>query len=100
MTTFNTTPTKMAKNDRVFVLDLIDGTLPKSSTGITDSRLFQGGNKLHIHKDPESNFWSFSYDEGIVPEKLRCAFTNATLAIRHAEIYYKDRNLTLKEVDG
>jgi len=95
----NTTPTKMAKTDRVFILDLIDDTLPKTATGITDSRLFKGGNKLHVVKDPETNFWSFSYEEGLVPTDLRCRFTSPKLAIRHAELYYKNRNLVPKEID-
>lgn len=96
----NTTPTQLAKTDRTFELELIDGELPKTATGITDARLYKGGNKLHIQKNPENNFWFFTYEQGLVPEKLRCNFTNFQRAFQFAEVYYKDRNLTLKEIDG
>lgn len=95
----NSIPTKMAKSDRVFELEVVDGTLPKASTGMTDTRLFKGGNKLHIVKNTETNFWSFVYDEGIIPPNLRCNFTNFKIALRHAELYYQGRNLKLKEID-
>jgi hypothetical protein len=92
--------TLMAKNDRIFELEIIDNTQPKSSTGMTDTRLFKGGNKLHIKKDSETNFWSFFYDEGVTPQPLQCNFTNFTTALRHAEVYYKTRNLKIKEIDA
>lgn len=91
---------KMASTDRIFSLSLIDDKLPKNSIGMVDPRLFSGENKLHIKKDPETNFWSFSYERGIPPRELQCVFTSATAAIRHAELYYRTRNLSLKEIDA
>lgn len=92
--------TLLAKTDRTFELSIIDGTLPKNSIGMVDPRLFSGGNKLHIVKDPETNFWSFRYEDGLPPKELRCSFTSATMAIRHAELYYRSRNLAIKEIDA
>jgi hypothetical protein len=89
----------MAKTDRIFQLEIVDGQLPKSSIGMTDSRLFKGGNKLHIMKDEETNFWYFVYDEGTIPSDLRCRFTNFKMALKQAEVHYKARNLSLKELD-
>lgn len=94
------TATKMAPLDRIYALELIDGEKAKDSTGMVDTRLFKGGNRLHIKRDPESNFWTFSYDLGILPQDLQCKFTNARLATAHAEQYFKSRNLQLKEVDA
>ena len=90
----------MLKTDRLYRLEIIDGTQPKSVTGMVDPRLFAGGNKLHIKKDLETNFWSFAYDEGLPPRDLRCAFTSLPAAIRHAEQYYNTRNLRIKEIDA
>lgn len=92
--------TNLAPTDRVFELEVIDDKMPKTSTGMTDTRLFQGGNKLHIYKDEETNFWSFKYDQGIIPPDLRCYFTSPSRAIKHANLYYQSRNLRLKEING
>lgn len=95
-----TKATIMAKIDRIFELEIIDGEKPQSSTGMTDSRLFKGGNKLHIKKDEATNFWSFFYDDGHIPTPLHCHFTSFSVALKHAEVYYNSRNLKLKEVDA
>lgn len=92
--------TKMALSDRTFELQIVDGTQPKNSIGMVDPRLFSGTNKLHIKKDHETNFWSFAYEEGLPPKELRCVFTSFTAAMRHAELYYKTRNLRIVEVSA
>ena len=92
--------TLMASNDRTFELEIIDGTKPKAATGMTDTRLFNGGNRLHIKKDDATNFWSFRYDQGIPPGALSCVFTGFNAAKKHADVYYQTRNLRLKEIDG
>lgn len=89
----------MAKTDRSFKLKIVDNELPLASTGMVDTRLFKGGNIFHIKKDPETNFWTFAYDDGIIPQPLRCNFTNFTMAKKHADLYYNGRNLNLEEID-
>lgn len=96
----NTTPTKMALTSYKFELEVIDGEAAKSSTGMVDSRLFKGGNFLYIKKDIETNFWFYEYEQGILPYNLQQRFTNFSLAKKHADLYYAQRNLKLKEVDA
>jgi len=88
---------KTRSDDRVFVLEVIDGNA-KNSHGLTDSRLFTGGNRIHTFKDPETCLWYFKYDAGDVPEKLKCQFTSFSAAKKFAEAYYIARNIRIKEV--
>jgi len=89
---------KTRSDDRVFVLELIDDKAPKDSLGLTDSRLFTGGNRIHTLKNPETCLWYFTYDSGAVPEKLKCQFTSFSAAKKFAEAYYVARNIRIKEV--
>jgi hypothetical protein len=89
---------KMRNPDRILVLSLIDGKAPKSSTGMIDPRLFTGENKLHAKMDVTTNFWYFQYDSGILPEPLKQRFTSFKMLLKHAEDYFKTRNLEIKQV--
>lgn len=95
--TFGDEP-KTRSDDRVFVLEVIDDKAPKDSYGLTDSRLFTGGNRIHTLKDQETCLWFFKYDDGAVPEKLKCQFTSFSAAKKFAEAYYFARNIRIKEV--
>lgn len=97
-TAFRISETKMASPNRVLVLAPIEGLSPKSSTGLVDSRLFTGGNKLHAVMDTQTCLWSLKYEEGLVPQALRQQFTSFKVLYKFAEDYFKKRNIEIKEV--
>jgi hypothetical protein len=90
--------TKMRSKDRVLVLSIMDDKKPKSSTGMVDTSLFTGGNKLHAKMEDETCFWYLKYDNGILPQPLKVKFTSFPQLKRHAEEYFKNRNIEIKEV--
>ncbi len=89
---------KMASPDRVLVLITKDGKIPKNTQGSFDPRMLTGENKVHVLKEPQTNFWYFKYEQGGVPEPLKCKFTGFKQALKHAEEYYSRRNIEIKEV--
>lgn len=89
---------KMASVDRIFKLKVIDEKRPRNSLGMIDTRLFTGENRLHVKKDLETNFWKFEYDMGAVPGLLKHQFTGYKAALKHAETYFKTRNIEVEEV--
>jgi len=89
---------KTRSDDRIFVFEAIDGTLPKNSFGLTDPALITGDNKLHATKDHETCLWSFRQERGYVPERLKCMFTSFKAAKKYAEMYYNSRNIKIVEV--
>ncbi len=91
--------TKMRSRDRVFKLGIIDDKLPKNSTGMVDTRLFTGENRLHAKMDPETCFWSLQYETGgALPQPLKVNFTTFPALKRHVEDYFKTRNIEIKEI--
>ena len=95
MTTLN----NLQANDRILKLKVMDSKKVLNSLGASDPRLFTGDNKVHVVKDIQTNFWSFKYDEGKVPEALACKFTNFSSALKHATLYYKNRNVEVEVVN-
>jgi|SRR5882724_7879684 len=89
---------KMRSQDRVLVLEVIDGKKTLSSAGMVDSGLFSGKNKLHAIQDPSSTMWYFKYDMGIVPPILKGQFTSFKALKKFADVYYERRNMRIKEV--
>ncbi len=89
---------KTRSDDRIFVFEAIDGTLPKNSFGLTDPALITGDNELHAVKDHETCLWYFKQNRGYVPERLKCMFTSFGAAKKHAEMYYSSRNIKIVEV--
>ena len=98
MEEFKIDDSKMIGWDRILELSQIDGKAPISSTGLVDKRLFSGDNKLHAVKDPQTCLWSLKYEEGSVPQVLRCQFTSFRMLFKYVEDYFKKRNITVKEV--
>jgi len=80
------------------VLQVQEGKLPTSVSGLVDPRLFKGGNKLYMVQDPSSMLWGFKYDIGGIPSGLNQRFTNREKALEFAKTYLKTRNLEVKEV--
>lgn len=87
--------TKMRGNDRVLELKIIDGTLPKRSTGLVDSSIFKGDNKLHAIFDDQTQLWYLKYDRGIVPPALKQSFTSYSALIRFVKPYFEKRNIEI-----
>ncbi len=89
--------TKMRAKDRELVLDVIDKTV-KGATGLMDTKLFTGGNKLFAKMEPDTCFWYFQYENGILPQSLKAKFTSFPSLKKYADTYFKTRNIAIKEV--
>lgn len=94
----DTEQSKMRSKDRIFVLSIKDSTKPKGATGMVDTKLFTGDNKLHAKMEPETCFWYMQYEHGIVPQTLRNKYTTFSGLKNHAEAYFKNRNIEIKEI--
>src|SRR5258708_21270275 len=89
---------KNRETDIIIKLKPIEGKSPKSSTGITDNRLFTGENNLHAIMDKQTCLWYMVMDSGVLPHPLKQRFTNFNLLLRHATDYYARRNIMITEV--
>jgi hypothetical protein len=89
---------KERNTDRILILKPIEGKAPISSTGLVDTRLFSGENKLHAIQDPTNLLWSFKYESGGLPNPLQQRFTNFTTLLDFATKYFKKRNVEIVEV--
>lgn len=79
------------------VLRPMEGKHPKDSTGLVDTRLFKGENKLFAFYDPQTNLWNSRYMLGITPEPLKQRFTTYNSLITHVKSYLKRRNIEITE---
>ncbi len=91
---------KMLKTDRILVLEPIDETKVKGTTGLVDNRLFKGGNKLHAVMEGPTAFWYFKYEAGGLPEPLKQKFTTFNTLLRFAENYFAKRGLKVVRVEA
>lgn len=89
---------KQRSPDRVLTIKIIDGTKPKTSTGLIDSRLFNGQNNLHAVQNPETTLWVIKYDAGVLPPQLKQSFTSFKKLMQYTEVYLKGRNLEVTEI--
>lgn len=89
---------KMRSDDRVLVLQPIDGMKPKSSTGIVDPRLFTGDNKLHAVRDPSFSWWTLKYDSGGIPPALQQRYMSFDDLLTIVKDYFKHRNIQVVDV--
>lgn len=87
-----------ASTDRIIVLETVDKKQPLSSTGMVDTRLFTGENKLHAVRDNQTCLWHFKYDMGVLPQPLKQQFTGFKALLKFAEDYFKKRNIRVTEV--
>jgi hypothetical protein len=90
----------MQAPDRILILEPVDGK-PLDTRGIVDPRLFkdgEGGNKLHAVMDSETTLWTFKYEKGTVPPALKGSFTGFRALKKHADEYFKQRNIKISEV--
>lgn len=89
---------KIKKDDRVFVLKVIDGTKPLSSFGMVDKTLFSGGNNLHARLNVQTGWWSCCYDHGRLPEPLSGNWTSYERLLFDVEAYLRKRNIEIAQV--
>ena len=90
--------TKERSNDRILVLEVMEGQKAKSVTGLHDPRLFTGENRLHAIMEPQCCMWSLKYDMGGIPEPLKGQFTSFSKILETAKSYYRKRNIEITEV--
>lgn len=90
---------KMKSNDRIFVLEKMEGKDAVSTKGLVDNRLFTGENKLHAKLDPTNSQWYLQYDSGLVPEALRDnRWTSFGKMKEYVEAYFNKRNIRIKQI--
>lgn len=90
--------TKMRGNDRILELKIKDGTLPKRSTGLVDTQIFLGGNKLHAIYDDNKQLWYLKYDKGILPPALQMHWTSFSALMKIVQPYFEKRNIEISEI--
>lgn len=89
---------KLKKDDRIFMLRVIDGEKPLSSIGMVDKTLFTGGNTLHARYNVQSGWWDCYYDHGRVPEPLAGTWTSYDKLLFDVEAYLRKRNIEIYQV--
>ena len=89
---------KMATNDRVLVLKVIDGKDAKGSAGVVDTRLFTGSNKLHGVYDERTGMWNMRYETGALPGALQQKFITFEELEDFAKKYFLTRNVEIVEI--
>lgn len=91
--------TNLRSTDRVLELAPIEGKAALSNQGVPDKRLFTGEQKLHVKMDPVTCLWYFQWEQnGILPGGLKGRFTGFKSAIKHAEEYFRLRNIEVTRV--
>lgn len=88
---------KMHSPTRELKIALKEGKTAKNSSGLIDTRLFNGENKLFCIMDEYGN-WFFKYQNGLLPEPLKCKFTRVSKAVEYAKQYFAKRDLEVTEV--
>jgi len=91
--------TNLRTDDRILVIAPIEGVKTKNSTGLVDTKLFTGGNKLHAIKDPQSYIWYMRYENGVLPTPLKQRFTSFSNLLKFARIYFMKRGLEITRVE-
>ena len=88
----------LRKNDRILVLEKMEGVDTKSSTGLVDTRLFNGNNKLHCSFDEQTQLWGFSFEKGGLAEEMKQRFTSFPKAHDFAKNYFAKRGIKVTSV--
>ncbi|MDE1830257.1 MAG: hypothetical protein KGI25_08040 [Thaumarchaeota archaeon] len=89
---------KNKSNDRILVLEKIEGEKTLSSKGIVDNSLFNGENKLHAIIDTQTMLWHLKYENGIIPPSFKQQFTSWTKLMNFVTEYYRRRNIRIAKV--
>lgn len=89
---------KMRSDDRVFVLQPVQGKSAKDILGRADPRLFTGENNLHAIYDDITGMWRLRYDMGALPEPLKQKFTTFNTAVDAVKKYFSSRNVEITKI--
>lgn len=90
---------KVMYNDvRTITFKLIDDKKPRSSTGISDPRLYQGDNKLLATRG-EDFLWYVKYEKGAIPPALNQKWTHYPRMVADIEAYFNTRNIAIKQIE-
>ena len=90
--------TKMNSNKRMLVLKVKDGRKAINSTGVVDSRLFNGSNSLYAILGP-GNLWYLEYSAGAIPPALKQQFTKFDLLLTTVKEYLAKRNIEVSGIE-
>lgn len=91
--------TNLRSTDRILELAPMEGKTALTNQGQPDKRLFTGEQKLHVKMDPRTTLWYFQWESnGVLPGGLRGMFTGFKSAIKHAEDYFRLRNIQVTKV--
>ncbi len=90
---------KHRSNDRVLVLERIEGENTVSSTGLIDNRLYKGGNRLHAVLDDRTTLWELKYEQGTLPPALQQRWTSFKSLVSFATRYFGSRGLKLVKIE-
>lgn len=88
----------MRATDRIIMIKPMGGKKPTSGTGLVDSQLFTGGNKLHAIQDTNTTLWSLKYERGVLPIPLKAKWTSFSALMAYLKRYFNNRNLEIVEV--
>jgi len=83
---------------RQLVLKVKNGERAVNSTGMIDTRLFSGKNKLYAFRDPVTLLWKLRYEFGAIPSALQMSWTKFGYLLDHTRIYFAKRNVEITEV--
>lgn len=89
---------KMKSDDRILILQPMEGKAALSAAGAVDKRLFNGENKLHAIYDEAKGIWSMKYDMGGLPGGLQGQFTVFSELVNTARAYFRKRNVEITEI--
>jgi hypothetical protein len=83
---------------RTITFKLIDDQKPRSSTGLSDPRLYQGGNKLYATRGDDF-LWYVKYEKGAIPPALNQKWTHYQRMLTDVEAYFNTRNVAIKQIE-
>lgn len=86
----------MRSTDRVLVLEPID--VKKKDFGMIDPAVVEGTNTIRAVMDRGTTMWYLRYDRGAIPAPLRIRWTDFNTLLNQASLYFRTKNLSIKEV--
>lgn len=89
---------KYHSDDRTFTFKAIEGKEQLRTSGLVDTRIFTGENKLIAHKEEDTGLWVLKYKSGIVPPVFKQRFTSFKMAVKFAQDYFMKRGFEIVEV--
>lgn len=88
---------KNRSNDRVFVLEPIEGKFTLTQAGHIDTSIFKGKNNIHALINEFGN-WYLKMDHGMLPSGLKQQWTSFTKLEHFVKEYYLKRNVRVKDI--